>query len=87
MAHIKAKFKVDDVALIKEGEEGNKKVVAEAVTMSPVTGEGSVENQSFATATPSGSIQLQITNPEAFGKFIQGLEYYVDFTVAEQKSL
>jgi hypothetical protein len=45
----------------------------------PVTN-GSDENKTFWKYTPSGKIEMQIDNPEAFKMFEVGKEYYVDFT-------
>lgn len=38
--------------------------------------------QSFAKYTPSGSIELSITNPNAFGIFTPGAQVYVDISQA-----
>lgn len=78
---IQAKFKCDDVSLTKDTEIEGNPVIREEVSMSPVIS-GSEENKSFAEATPSGSIKLTITNPNAFGFFGQGLEYLIDFQKA-----
>lgn len=53
---------------------------SEIVEMSAVYG-GSTnkEDNSFAAATPSGSIKLQIDNKELHGKFAPGDVFYVDF--------
>jgi hypothetical protein len=40
------------------------------------------EDQRFQKATPSGSCELQIDNPEALKQFEIGADYYVDFTPA-----
>ncbi len=52
------------------------------VKLSPVIG-GSEENKSFSIYTPSGSIELHITNPVALGFFEPAGEYYVEFKKAE----
>lgn len=57
------------------------------VTLQPVIaqnakGEPETENASFSKYTPSGQISMSITNPNAFGFFAQGAEFYVDFTPA-----
>jgi dihydrodipicolinate reductase len=75
MSQVRAKFKVNSV---QENEDGSKQV-----SMSPVTS-GSEENKSFWEATPSGSIELYITNPDA--SFDEGSDYFVDFTKAEVTS-
>lgn len=51
------------------------------VTLTPVTG-GSEENKSFWAYTPSGQIEMTITNPDAVDHFQPGQEYYVDFSPA-----
>lgn len=65
---------------IKENGEGENKD-SEEVTMHPVYGNGE-ENKSYSEATPSGLIQLTITNKQAWGAFQKGKEYYVRFTPA-----
>ncbi len=44
---------------------------------------GSDENKAFFAATPGGQITLNVLNPAAAEQFVQGKEYYVDFTLAE----
>ena len=45
---------------------------------------GSPENESFAKATPSGSLSIKIDNgTEAVNFLEKGKEYYIDFTAAE----
>ena len=54
---------------------------SEYVELSVVVGtEG--DNEEFWNATPNGHIRMSITNPDAFGFFEQGSEYYLDFTEA-----
>ena len=51
------------------------------LNFTPVSGsEG--ENKVFWDATPSGSLQLGVVNPEAWKAFELGAEYYLDFTKA-----
>jgi hypothetical protein len=71
---VRAKFKVDNIV-----NYGSQKTV----NMTPVTS-GSEENKSFSLWTPTGSLSIRITNPEAFDKFEVGKEYYIDFTPAGQ---
>lgn len=56
---------------------------AERPKMSPVTG-GSPEDNSFSQATPSGSLELYISNPAALGFFKPGKKYHVTFTEAAE---
>ena len=46
---------------------------------------GSDENNTFALFTPSASLEMHISNPALHGKFLPNEEYYVDFTLAEDK--
>lgn len=41
------------------------------------------ENKQFWDATPSGSLQLGVVNPEAWEMFELNKEYYLDFSPAE----
>jgi len=85
----RAKFRVDykskayaiDQYLSNEGKSGMRAV--QDIILSPVSGDGVEENKEFFASTPNGSIRLVTTNPDAAGEFIQGKEYYVDFTLAE----
>lgn len=69
-----AKFKVGSTQNF-----GNNNVEA---NLTPVIG-GSDENKSFSLYTPSGSIKMHITNPEAIDFFEPAAEYYVEFRKAE----
>lgn len=55
---------------------------ARTVKLAAVTS-GSEENKTWATYTPSGSIEMQIDNPEAADQLAIGKEFYVDFTPAD----
>lgn len=70
---ILAKFKVGSTT-----DYGNNNL---NVKMSPVVN-GSEENKSFSIYTPSGSIEMHITNPDVLGFFEAGKEYYVEFKPA-----
>lgn len=71
---IRAKFNVAEIT--KFGNGGGAKVI-----LNPVMG-NSEENKQFWEYTPSGKIELHITNQKAIDEFDFG-EYYVDFTKAE----
>lgn len=73
MSTLLAKFKVGSVT-----DSGNNN---HTVNMSPVYG-GSDENKSFSIYTPSGKIEMHITNPDAIGFFEPAAEYYVEFRKA-----
>ncbi|MCF6688993.1 hypothetical protein [Raoultella terrigena] len=44
---------------------------------------GSVENESWSKYTPSGQLQMVISNPAAAQKFEQGKEYFIDISLAD----
>ena len=81
---IRAKFIIEAVEENINSSDGVK--LAETVKGRPVYAnkDGSVneENKSFNMATPWGDLTLGINNPGAFGFFVQGQEYYLDFTPA-----
>lgn len=70
---ILAKFKVGSVTDFGNNNEG--------VAMTPVIS-GSEENKSFSMYTPSGKIEMHISNPEACKVFLPGEEWYVEFRKA-----
>lgn len=80
-SQIKAKVSVYSVEDQTSGGDAPEKY-AETVRMMPVTSD-SEENKTFSDATPSGSIMLAITNKAAWGFFVEGKKYYVDFTPAD----
>lgn len=71
---VRAKFKVWNADQSKDGQ-------SERVMMMPVT-DDSPENKAWSQATPAGQLNMTITNPECFGKFVPGAEYYLDFSPA-----
>jgi len=70
----RAKFKIRNVE-----DYPNEVDPAKAVTMSAVT-DGCEENKSFSKWTPSGSLDMYITNEAIFSELIVGKEFYLDFT-------
>lgn len=44
--------------------------------------DGSDENNTFARWTPCADMSFSIQNPDLFGKFREGVEFYVDFALA-----
>ena len=75
MSKVKAKFNVAE--LTKYGNGGGGKVV-----LMPVVG-NTEENKEFWKYTPSGKIEMQIDNPEAYKQFEEMGEFYVTFEKAE----
>lgn len=82
---IRAKFNVSEVADLRysAGEGKNR----ERIKLSAVyaTGAPEAENVSFAKATPQGSIEILVDNPEVFGFFEPGREFYVEFRAAPRR--
>jgi hypothetical protein len=76
MKKIRAKFRVTGIT----GEEGH-----ETVTLKPVySADPNSENYDYSKYTPSGSIEMTITNPDAFGFFDLRREVLIEFTHAEE---
>ncbi len=42
------------------------------------------EDNSYAQATPNGSISMTVTNPKAIDKLPLGKSFYVDFTPVDE---
>ncbi len=76
-AVLRAKLRVSEVLHRKDG---NGETSMETVKLVAVYSddEGS-ENKQWSTWTPSASFEMQINNPNAFGKLSSGHEFYVDF--------
>lgn len=72
---VRAKFRCDRV---HRDAEGNASVALLAVYDSNPES----ENGRFFRYTPSGRIDLAIVNPSAAAAFVEGKEYFVDFTPA-----
>jgi hypothetical protein len=85
---VRGKFKVNSITRHrgsrppKAGEEGWQPCELQTVKLSPVMG-GSAEDNTYSSATPSGSIELSITNPDTVGFFDLDAPYYVDFARAD----
>lgn len=45
--------------------------------------DGTDENNTYAKFSPSGQLALTVANPALIGKFAEGEEYYLDFTLAK----
>lgn len=72
---VQAKFFVREITRYAHSRDQVK------VSLSPVTrGEG---NKEWASATPSGEIVMQISNPDASGQFDVGDEWTVTFDLVD----
>jgi hypothetical protein len=78
---VRAKFFVED---IKHNDVSGTDAYA-SISMRPVFGtygDGEV-NKSWSKWTPSGHLQITITNPDAIDQFEKGKAYFLDFTPAD----
>jgi hypothetical protein len=76
MDRVRAKFSVSNIL---KDQYGNVVVKLWAVYKGD---ESSPENESFSNSTPSGNVELTITNPAAseFFEKLAGMYVYLDFT-------
>ena len=81
-----AKMQVHSVA---ENRDTEGRVTFEQINMAPVCtkpfdADGNSEDNTYARWTPSGRIDLTITNPNLFGKIKPGQRFYLHFTEAKE---
>jgi hypothetical protein len=69
--NIRAKFVVQEITTTNWG--GTK------VLMRPEYDEKLAEDQSYAKATPSGELWMQVDNPIALNELTLGRKFYLDF--------
>lgn len=74
-------FTVNDV-LLRQDAEGQ--ITSQIVKLNPsyVSDPGN-PNHAFWKATPTGNLEMTITNPAVFGFFVPGRSYFLDFTAVE----
>lgn len=79
---LRAKFSVEHVVDYGEASKGypNKRVKLNAV----YSGDRNIEDNQFSMATPWGTLEMMISNPNAIDFFTPGKKYYLDFTEAEE---
>ena len=97
MADMRAKMKLVKVSRSSTRSvdvvEGNVETVSEKVSgeMLAFTAvarsdnypeDGSDENNTYAKWSPSASMTIMVNNPDLFGKFTPGEQFYLDFTKA-----
>lgn len=84
---IRAKIKINQAESIGRGGshqdfvKGGEQIHAAAVYSEDKT----TENYAFSVATPSLSLNMFISNPDAFGLLVRDKEYYLDFTPVEER--
>ena len=71
---MRAKFFVDSVTHYGQGRSVKMRAVHD----------GSPENNQFASATPSGNLDMSITAPAAMDFLKPGKQYYLDFSEAPE---
>lgn len=74
---VRAKFQVQSVKAFAWNPQ------AKEITLAPQYDTSIPEDQRYATATPSGSIVMQVDNPAATEQLALGKFFYVDFTEVE----
>jgi hypothetical protein len=82
---VKAKFKCNKVE--PYSNDGGQTVAGKNISMSAVIAYGADgsrndENENWSKYTPSGTLHIGITNPDAFEQFEEGKEYYLTFEKA-----
>ena len=80
-ATLRAKLRVSSVLHSKasDGSTDHEIVKLQAV----YSDDPNSENKQWSKWTPSASFEMQINNPDAFGKLSNGHEFYVDFIPVE----
>lgn len=76
---VRAKFKVTRCLWLM----GNGSATIELAPVGGAVGGESDENKAFFAATPGGLISLSVVNAAAAAQFVEGAEYYIDFTRAD----
>jgi hypothetical protein len=82
---MRAKMQVTNVQIVGEDSTNPAEILSfTAVGKSePYDEAGNDENNSYAKWTPQASLNMTVNNPDLFGKFAAGQEYYLDFTLVE----
>ena len=79
MPKMRAKMQIRSVKIFESSE----KLKLECVSRVIFGSHGENEDNTFACYTPSGSMELTVTNPDLLGKFKPGQKFYLDFTESE----
>lgn len=80
---VRAKFTCNYVRKTKYAGGESHEVVLNPVT--PYSAADTGENKAFWEASPTGKLELTITNKKAVAYFEPGKHYYIDFTEAPQE--
>lgn len=76
MLKVRGKFRVTEITRNYWNADAAQVKLEAVYTNSP-------EDNTYSAATPSGKIEMSITNPSAIEHFAIGKSLYVDFTLAE----
>lgn len=77
---VRAKFRCAEKKQLAHWDPKNHGPSQDMVVLQVAYGD---ENKAWSAATPSGRIEMTITNPEAMNRFELGKHYFVDFTPAD----
>jgi len=75
---LRCRMRVSSIQAVKNADSS---VAEERIKLSAVLGP---ENESWSKYTPLGELNITLTNTAAFGKIIQGGEYFVDLVPVEE---
>jgi hypothetical protein len=78
---VKARFKCIEIKNVYTGADPNSRLAA--ITLIPVYNDGN-GNESWSKATPSGKLEMNVTNGEAIDQFALGNEYELTFEVVKK---
>lgn len=81
MTAMRAKMKINHIDK-RNSDAGQETLYFNPVCASRYPEDGSDENNTYARFSPSGMLSLTVCNPALIGKFAEGEEYYLDFTLA-----
>lgn len=76
---VRAKFKCTEIKHVATQSPND---VLAMLTFIPVYGDGK-DNKEWSKYTPSGKLEMTVTNPSAIDKFEIGKDYYLDFKPVE----
>lgn len=85
---MRAKMRISQINVNRAGSDAADPTLNERVAFTCVARnsaypeDGSDENNTFAKFSPQGELYIVIANPALFGKFVEGQEFYLDFTPA-----
>ena len=84
MKNVRAKFRCSSVTKTTTGsnDEAGNPIYNEGVKMQAVYGPDGSPNGEWSRWTPSGSLELNVTNPALAGHFLPGKEYFIDIVEA-----